>query len=212
MRLGRSNHIPIMRRVHLALTCVFPYLDIDPILITRCKRGLHENSGTGLGQIQRCYHGVCMYYWSRIENLDLEYEIDSVVEGGDTERLINRRMERMMGWQQAEMSDVSPLEPVPGSPLCLGVGSSAAGPRLSPGSLQRRSVSAGHSPIAPTWTERAQMRGRGGQEERWKKEQEEAKRIINNKNIYGRKKRKTQQSEGTHFNLLCFPEDCFVLF
>lgn len=48
-----------------------------------------------------------------------------------------------------ERRDVSPLEPVPGSPLSLGVGSSAAGPRLSPGSLQQRSVSAGHSLIAP---------------------------------------------------------------
>lgn len=46
--------------------------------------------------------------------------------------------------------DVSPLEAVPGPPLCLGVGSSAAGPRLSPGSLQQRSLSAGHSQIAPT--------------------------------------------------------------
>lgn len=52
---------------------------------------------------------------------------------------------------------VLPLEPVPGSPLCLGVGSSAAGPRLSPGSLQQRSVSAGHSLIAPMWTERGQI-------------------------------------------------------
>lgn len=60
------------------------------------------------------------------------------------------------------IKDVSPLEPVPGSPLCLGVGSSAAGPRPSPGSLQQRSVSAAHSLIAPTWPEKRHTGGYTG--------------------------------------------------
>lgn len=63
--------------------------------------------------------------------------------------------------------DPSPLEPVPGSPLGLEAVSSAAGPRLSPASLQRRSVSAGHSRIAPTWMASVQMPGkREGDEEK----------------------------------------------
>lgn len=54
----------------------------------------------------------------------------------------------------------SPLEPVPGSPLCPGDGSSAAGPRLSPGSLRQWSVSAGHNLISPTWIDRRHMQRR----------------------------------------------------
>lgn len=44
---------------------------------------------------------------------------------------------------------VPPLKRVPGYPLFPGVGSSAPGPRLSPDSLQQKSVSADHSRIAP---------------------------------------------------------------
>lgn len=44
---------------------------------------------------------------------------------------------------------VPPLKRVPGYPLFPGVGSSAPGPRLSPDSLQQKSVSADHSQIAP---------------------------------------------------------------
>lgn len=125
-------------------------------------------------------------------NLKLEYEISHRIKLLDYSEIC------IWGFT-CKWRGVAPLQPVPGSPLCLGVGSSAAGPRLSPGSLQQRSVSAGHSPIAPTWARKIQVREKGGEGQG--KDKEKSKRRLRGLLTTW----KTQQSEGTHFNFLGFP-------
>lgn len=61
-------------------------------------------------------------------------------------QIAQRNSNLILLWQK---KIVPPLKRVPGYPLCPVVGSSAPGPRLSPDSLQQKSVSADHSRIAP---------------------------------------------------------------